>query len=529
MEGLDWFLGARTRPHRARLAVVVLVLSYLAVMGGIAHRRAVGNYLKETDFYQYYAPDADRLMAGRLPQNPFNGPGYPAMLAFVHPLTGDHFVSGKWLALAAAGVSALAAARLFGRLLGLATVLPGLLFVLTSADFARFSIQATSDMPFLALALLAILAAAGGPDRPWARATVAGGLTGLTWLVRYNGLFLVPSCLLGLVAAGPAGRGRRHPAIRAAAYLACALAVVSPWLVVNHRLHGSPVHSLNYLNVAAAAYGFPPDQDGTRHLAGVFRSPGEVLRHDPTRFVTHYVRNVIGTVANTLGSPLAVLPLGLLAVAGTVRIIRARWSAPAIVLPVSSALFILLMAFTHWESRYFLYVGVCYAGLAAYAVAGASEWAAARWPERPGRAQLAVAGLALAVLAPALVRGPLRMRELLQHEPVELIPASVELRRVVGPAERMMARKPHLPYLAGREWVFLPDVATPEALRAALCREAAGLLVHDNPTRSLRPGLAPLDDRAVAIPWLRRVYESPDAALLVFEVRRDRVCSTSRP
>jgi Dolichyl-phosphate-mannose-protein mannosyltransferase len=505
---------------------VLLVLLYLAVMGGIAHRRAVGDYLKETDFYHYYAPDADRLLAGRPPENPFQGPGYPALLTLTYPLSGDHFVSGKWLALAAAGVSVFTAAQLFRTLLGEKTVLPGLLFLVTSADFARFSVQTTTDMPFLALALLAILAAAGGPDHPWARALVAGGLTGLAWLVRYNGLFLVPSCLLGLVTAGPDRGSRPRPALRAAAYLACALAVASPWLVANQRLHGWPVHSLNYLNVAAAAYGFPTDQDGTRHLAAMFRSPGDVLRHDPTRFVSHYVRNLVGTVANTLGVPLAVLPLGLLALAGAVRVTRVGRRTPTIVLPVSSALFVLLMAFTHWESRYFLYVGVCYAGFAAYAVAGASEWVAARWPEAPGRARLAAAGLALAVLVPALVRTPLRVHDMLRREPVELVAASAELRRVVDPAERIMARKPHLPYLIGREWVFLPDVASPEDLRAALCREAVGLFVHDNPTRSMRPGLASLDDRTSGIPWLRRVYESPGADLLVFEVRREGACST---
>jgi hypothetical protein len=529
MKAPDWRASwRRCHDEGVRHAVVALVLLYLAVMGGIAHRRAVGNYLKETDFYHYYAPDADRLLAGRPPENPFNGPGYPVLLALAYPLTGDHFVSGKWLALAAAGISAVAAARLFRRVLGERTVLPGLLFVVTSADFARFSVQATSDMPFLALALLAILAAAGGSDRPWARALIAGGLTGLAWLVRYNGLFLVPSCLLGLVTAGPARSGRLRPALRAAAYLACALAVVSPWLVVNQRLHDSPIHSLNYLNVAAAAYGFPTDQDGVRHVAAMFRSPGDVLRHDPARFVSHYVRNLVGTVANTLGAPLAVLPLGLLAVAGAIQVTRVGRRTPTIVLPVSASLLILLMAFTHWESRYFLYVGVCYAGLAALAVAGASERVAARWPAEPGRARFAAAALALAVLVPALVRTPLRVHDMLRREPVELVAASAELRRVVDPAERIMARKPHLPYLVGREWVFLPDVASLETLRAALCRESIGVLVHDSPTRSMRPGLVALGDRTSAIPWLRRVYESSGADLLVFEVHRERVCSTDR-
>jgi len=504
-------------------AAVLLVVVYLAVMAPVAHRRAVGDYLKETDLYHYYAPDADRLRAGLPPANPFNGPGYPALLLLTHPLTGDHFASGKWLALAAAGVAALAAARLFGRLLGEEAVLPGLLFLVTSADFARFSVQATTDMPFLALAILAVLAAAGGANHAWARAVAAGALTGLAWLVRYNGLFLVPSCLVGLATATTAGT-RPHRVLRAGLYLACALAVASPWLVANYRLHGSPVHSLNYLNVAAAAYGYPSDQDGMRLLANIFRSPRDVARHDPRRFGIRYVRNLVSTLANTLGTPLAVLPLGLLAIAGAVRVVRRSRPGPAIVLPVSAGVFILLMAFTHWESRYFLYVGVCYAGLAAHALAGAAARVAARWPDAPRRARLVAVGLALAVLVPALVRAPLRVRDMVRREPVGLVTASAELRRVIDPGARIMARKPHLPYLVGHPWVFLPPVASPEALRAALCREPAELLVYDAPTRTLRPGLSALDDRRRPLPWLRRIYESPRADLVVFAVRREGAC-----
>jgi hypothetical protein len=91
----------------------------------VAHLRTVGDYFKETDYKHYFAPDADRLAAGLVPANPFNGPGYLALFLLLHPLTGDHFTSGKWLALTAAGVIALTAARLFGWLLGEETVVPG--------------------------------------------------------------------------------------------------------------------------------------------------------------------------------------------------------------------------------------------------------------------------------------------------------------------------------------------------------------------------------------------------------------------
>jgi 4-amino-4-deoxy-L-arabinose transferase-like glycosyltransferase len=407
---------------------LLLVVAYVGVMAWVGARRVVGDYLKETDLYHYYAPDADRLQAGRAPENPFQGPGYPLLLVLASPWSGgNHFTGGKWLALAAATTTALTAAALFRRLLGARTVVPGLLFLLTGADFARYSVQATTDMPFLALAVLAVAVATTDGLRSWARALIAGILTGLAWLVRYNGVFLVPTCLLALATAEQ-GRDRAHRRLGlAAVFLAAALAVGAPWMVVNHRLHGFPLYNANYLNIAAMAYGWPSDQDGTRPLSTAFHSVGEVVRHDPSRFVAAYFRNLLSTLGNTLGSPLAILPIGILAMAGTGRVLRAGWGARSAALPFSAAVFILLMALTHWESRYFLYVGVCYAGLAALAVVNASDWARERLGA-PAQARLVAVTLALFVLVPALVRTPLRVAELLQQQPTELLPAAAWLR-----------------------------------------------------------------------------------------------------
>ena len=153
---------------------MVLVVAYVAVMAWVGHYRVVGDYLKETDFYHLYAPDADRIRSGRPPTQTFNtGPAYPLLLALAFPVTGDHFASGKWISVAAAGVTALAAFQLFRGLFGDRAAPLGLLFVLTSADFARFSVQATTDMPFLAIAVLAMLAISPGIGGGWWRAAVA--------------------------------------------------------------------------------------------------------------------------------------------------------------------------------------------------------------------------------------------------------------------------------------------------------------------------------------------------------------------
>src|SRR6185436_1672675 len=352
----------RSRPLASPWSLAIaLILVYVTLMVWVAQHRVVGDYLKETDFYHLYAPDADRIRSGQPPANTFNtGPAYPLFLALAFPLTGDNFAAGKYLSLAAAVVTALTAFQLFRELFGDRAGCLGLLFLLISADFARFSVQATTDMPFLAIVVLAMLAishAAHGGGWTWG---VAGGLSGLAYLIRYNGLFLVPT---GLFAVHTSGRWPTPRLRNMALFVLGALVLVSPWLLLSTRLHGTPFFNRTHAMMAIAAYGLRRDLDGVYDAVERFQSIGDVVLHDPLRFFGQYVRNLTSTLVNTLAVPLAVLPVGLLAVGGAIQIAAGRAERRARPFLVSLVLFLLVVAFVHWESRYVLYLGVGCAGL----------------------------------------------------------------------------------------------------------------------------------------------------------------------
>jgi hypothetical protein len=70
------------RAARSWWLAIGLIALYAVAMAWIAQHRVVGNYLKETDFYHLYAPDADRIRSGPPPASTCNtGPAYPLFLA----------------------------------------------------------------------------------------------------------------------------------------------------------------------------------------------------------------------------------------------------------------------------------------------------------------------------------------------------------------------------------------------------------------------------------------------------------------
>ena len=274
---------------------------YVVALAYPVHRHVVGAF---SDFYVRFAPDADRVAAGEFPRNTYNPPGYPVLLVLASPLTGDHFTTGKWMSLLAGGLTGALAFVLFRRLFGPGPALLAVPIILTSAVFATYAITAMTDVPFVLLCLIVMIAITGeGPHR-LRTVILSGVLCGIAYLIRYNAVFLL---VPGLAAALWGERRWSSRATLGAAYVASFLVTVAPWLWMNYTHHGSPFYSTNYEDVARAF-------DITRSTP--FTSLADVLLHDPARFARRYAANLGYTFFQTLGAGLALLPVGPLAAMG---------------------------------------------------------------------------------------------------------------------------------------------------------------------------------------------------------------------
>lgn len=161
-------------------------------------------------------------------------PGYPFFLGGIYALTGDSRKAAR-LVQAIVGVLAVvalgwAAARLFGRLAGFATLALAAVYpplVLTTPTILTEALF----VPLAAASIAAALWAADAPDRR-RRLVLTGVLIGLTALTRVNGaLLLIPAALI-VAARGPNVRWRARLA-RPAVVVGVAVLCLAPWTIRN--------------------------------------------------------------------------------------------------------------------------------------------------------------------------------------------------------------------------------------------------------------------------------------------------------
>ncbi len=488
---------------RVWLLALTISALYVLILAYPVHLHRVGVF---SDFYVRFAPDADRIAGGEFPQNTYNPPGYPVLLVLISPLTGDHFTSGKWMSLLAAGFIGVLVFFLVRRLFDPGPALLAVPIVLLSHSFTTYSITAMTDVPFLCVCLGALLVIT--VDRParWWPAILGGVLSGAAYLIRYNGVFLLVPGLLGMLWREDA---RTSGSKRAAVYLGSFLLTIAPWGWLNYTHHGSPVYSTNYLDVIRAF-----DLDGGGRP---FSSLADVVLRDPGRLARGYAGNVVPTLVNGFGASLALFPVGPLAAVGIVLSLIWHHRRPVIIVLVAALTFVLLMSLTHWERRYHFFPLACYSGFAAFAVFQIGH-AVGRLLGSPMAARLVVTALVVVIVVPSGIRAWNAVLISLKRQPIELLPAARYLDSVAPPGATVMAGRAQIAYLSRRQFRELPDAGSLDELKSYLSEHPADYLVFDR-WGQFHPNLTILAKPDGSTPWLHPVFN--DGGVVVYVVQLD--------
>lgn len=508
-----------------RAAPLLICLLHLAILISPARQHPFGNYATETDFYHLFAPDAGRLLSGQFPENTFQAPGYPTMLAAVVKATGlDIFTAGKWLSVVSAALCGLLIFLLFQRLFGYWVGLGSQALFIVSGEFPQFAINATTDVFFLMLCLAALATLLTDRIPAAWRNSLAAFLTGLAYLTRYNGLFLVAACLMGIVLFDLYRRTWADRFYLAGIFLIVFLLTASPWFYFNARHHGSPFYNTNYLNMATEFYpelvAGKTNQDGTRALEEKFKSFGDVFRHDPKKIVSHYPVNLRDSLRYSLTELLVQRWVGWLAWLGVLLALLMKRTREVGVVLATGLIYLLLMGLNHWETRYYFFLGVLYAGFAVYAISALWQLAQRRGGLKTRYWAILPVGLFALLWGLSLRESREDVRKFLAAQPWEIAAARDYLLSAYpsGTKLRIVARKPHLPYMVNGEWIFFPQVKSIEEFQAWVRRNDVDYIVIGKRELKERKELAPLGNPMKAPEWLNPVWTYEQTQLILYQV-----------
>lgn len=505
---------------------LLLCLAHFFVLAYLAQKHPFGNYATETDFYHLYAPDAERIAAGQFPNNTFQGPGYPALIALCGKLTGlsgDLFTVGKWLSVICAVICGWLLFALFARLFGFWVGFGAQLIATVSGQFPQFSINAATDVFFLALCLAALVVFTSERLSVHWRAMLSAAFTGAAYVVRYNGLFLLATCLIGIVLLNLFDQGWQARLKQAALFLAIFFLTASPWLVANYGHYGSPFYNANYLNIATEFYpelvAGKTNQDGTRALEARFKSFGDVLGYDPARLIKKYPANLYESLRSSVTTDLVNQWVAWMAWLGVLLALTRRKSKALTLVLIAGALYLLLMGLNHWETRYYFFVMALYSGFAVFA---AVRWLAlAReqgWLKHVGFAAIP-ALMVSAMFAMSVAESRRDVTEFLSNHPMEVIGARdyIQSTGAAPHSLRIVARKPHLAYMSRQEWVFFPQVKSLDEFRAWAEANQVDYIAIGKRELKERKELKALSDPKKAPEWLKAVWVNEEPNFILYQ------------
>jgi hypothetical protein len=502
----------------AALCVAVLILALI-----VGHFHQVGGFGVETDFYGAYAVQAKNLLDGRSYTYPHHPPGYPFLLAAAATLFGDFFVAGKIISACAAAFFCWITYLLFTALFS-PRIAFGTTILLLPAVFP-FSFLAATDILGAALKSLPLWALLRRSVLTARACVLAGLFAGMAYLVRYDALFLVPGLGFALLVINLNRESLRPRLAKAGLFVCGALLVVSPWLIVNWRTHGSPFASTGYLLVATRFY-LPGQQEQLNaalkerapaaaiarlKVAAQFHSFFDVVSYDPPGFLRRYLGGLFRN-AWRLASDGLQFPAYLFAPVGLALLLRhlprTRQTYYCVCL-----LGYLFLGLVRYHTRFYLFLfplgflSVAYLFVEALPTAG---------PMR--NIKVPVGWLLVLITATCLYVSAYRqVSNGIASEPRYLFGIAEFLRNRSSPGDIIIGRKPHLAYLAGLVNTF-PFVESADAYLAEAQERGARYVVYSAYEARLWPGLESLRSPGAVPAGLKLIHYHPASETLIYEV-----------
>lgn len=462
----------------------------------------------ENDFFAWYVTSAKKMLAGNFSDLKggyrFNPLGYSCLLAFVKWIVGDFFVAGKIISIVSSALALLCIyfliKRIFDPLLAI-LVLPA---TAANKHFILSSYYVGTDMLFMALACLTLLVLVSG-DGGYKKALAAGGLTGLAYLTRYNGIFLIPVAAWYLFFQPPEKNfwQRLRPC---AVYLFAFAAAILPWHLFLLARKGTFFFNENYLNLAFDFLSTGINKDHWSLLyKQKYQSFGDVLFSDPGMFLWNVFLN-IGNNAKNIFNQLIPDYLGLFVIIGIPLLLtRSAKSAndggKCDCLFLSYLVYFLLMGLIHFEARYFLYLAPLISLAYIYSFCQIFKKVPHKYLAEPLRG-----GILVGIILYAGWGAVSFHFKYSKTFNTEILTISNFMRFVAGPSQTLMARSANIGYFSHLRWKHLSAFKNPSALAKAARADNADFIFYSVVESVMQPELGHLV-LYETVPGLQKIAE----------------------
>lgn len=500
--------------YRFDITALVFCFGTLILALVIGHFHVVGFFGVETDFYGAYAKQAENIIAGRPYTFRHNPPGYMLLLAAVSFFTGDLFVAGKIISAISTAlfgwVIYLLFSALFGKRIALATV------ILSLFSLFPYSFLAATDILGALLIILPIWIILRKTVPTLTTSFLVGILSGLSYLVRYNALFVIIGIAFSLLFIN-LNRERLQRRLAMVGIFVCGILIITlPWLIINWQTNGSPFASTAYLQIAAHFYHPRGDTHGTslREVSSEFKSLSQVVLHNPALVIRKYLKDVLFHNIKLLASKGLGFPAYLFAGAGFILLLR-DLSRKRLSFLLINLLGFLLLGLVGFYLRYYFFLFPFLFLTVAYFLFHQNIFTnLGRLPF----SGISVSWFIMVIIAFFLCIGSYKMvKSQIAKEPRYLLQIAHFLKNRSSPDDIIIVRKPHLAYLSGLKSCFPLAETTNQYLKRAR-EERARYLVYSDLEAAYWPGLKSFADPRVVPKSFKLIYQHKQSNTLIYEI-----------
>ena len=340
---------------------LIIACTYLVVVGLISFLfHKVGDYGIETDFFWGYVPSAKKFLSGGIPMDAFRGPLYPMVLGIFGFIIGDFFHAGMLIAILSASLVVWVTFELLRRLFSPATSFFVTILLAINPVFIQYSYSAGTDMFFNALAAVTLYFFLKNKDLNYKNIILAAFIGGLSYLTRYNGIFLASFVIIILfINYWKINWSQR---IKASILFAIVfLVTISPWGFYTLGQKGSFFYNENYKNIAYEVYGkgkiswddfwFKESSKITSMSQVIFKDTGEFVSTVANNIGDHFLSDMDKLLGWQLGV-FVILGLVLLIISGTIK----NWRDKQIAYYITNLFFFGLLLVVFYSERFSLFL-----------------------------------------------------------------------------------------------------------------------------------------------------------------------------